>query len=54
MTAKNVILTAIHNKGIQQVKQEVIDLAEGCLCSESHVRNIIRKVEKGEITTQSK
>ena len=49
MTAKNVILTAINFKGIEQVKREAQELAEGCLCSVSHVRNIIRKVEKGQI-----
>lgn len=49
MTAKNVILTAINFKGIEQVKKEVKQLAEGCLCSESHILNIIRKVEKNKI-----
>jgi MarR-like DNA-binding transcriptional regulator SgrR of sgrS sRNA len=49
MTATSVVLTAIHFKGIEQAKKEVRDLAEGCLCSESHIRNIINKVEKGKI-----
>ena len=49
MTAKNVILTAINFKGIDQVKREAQELAVGCICSVSYVRNIIRKVEKGEI-----
>ena len=49
MTAKNVILTAIHFKGIEQVKKEVKKMAEKCLCSETHVRNIIRQVEKEQI-----
>ena len=49
VTAQNVILTAINFKGIEQVKREASELADGCLCSVSHVRNIIRKVEKGQI-----
>lgn len=46
---KNVILTAIHFKGISQVKIEVKELAQNCLCSESYIKNIIRKIEKGQI-----
>jgi hypothetical protein len=49
MTAKNVILTAINFKGVDQVKKEASLLAEKCLCSESHVLNIIRKVQKSQI-----
>lgn len=49
-TAKNVILTAINFKGIAQVKSEAKQLSESLLCSESHVLNIIRKVEKNMIT----
>jgi len=52
MTAKNVILTAIHFKGVEQVKKEAKELAEKLLCSESHVLNIIRKVEKSNIVIQ--
>lgn len=46
---KNVILTAINFKGIEQVKKEVKELAEGCLCSESYIKSIIRQVEKNQI-----
>lgn len=49
MKAKDVILTAIKFKGIEQVKKEAKDLAEKTLCSESYVRNIIRLVSKGQI-----
>ncbi|GEM_PF-5679157 len=49
MKAKDVILTAINFKGVEQVKRESKDLAEKTLCSESYVKNIIRRVEKGEI-----
>lgn len=49
MTAKNVILTAINFKGVEQVKKEAKELAEKLLCSESHVLNIVRKVEKNMI-----
>ena len=34
---QNVILTAINFKGIEQVKREVKELAENCLCSESYI-----------------
>jgi len=50
---KRIILTAIHFKGIDQVKSEVKKLAENCLCSESHIRNIIRQVEKQQIIIKS-
>ena len=46
---KNVILTAINFKGIEQVKIEVKDLAEKCLCSESYIKSIIKKVENNQI-----
>jgi len=46
---KNVILTAINFKGIEQVKKESKELAEKCLCSESYVKNIIRQVQKNQI-----
>ncbi len=49
MKAKDVILTAINFKGIEQVKREARDLAERSLCSESYVKSIIRQVEKGQI-----
>ena len=48
-TAKNVILTAIAFKGIEKVKSEAKELAEKCLCSESYVLNLVRKVKKGQI-----
>jgi DNA-binding MarR family transcriptional regulator len=49
MTAKNVILTAIHFKGIDRVKNEAKELAENCLCSESYVKSIIKKIENKQI-----
>ena len=48
-TSKNVILTAINFKGIEQVKKEAKELADNLLCSESYVKNIIRQVEKEQI-----
>jgi hypothetical protein len=48
-TSKNVILTAIGFKGIEQVKKEAKELADNLLCSEGYVKNIIRKVEKNQI-----
>jgi hypothetical protein len=46
---KQVILTAIHFKGIEQVKLEAVRLADDCLCSVAYVKSIIRKVEKNNI-----
>lgn len=46
---QNVILTAIYFKGIDQVKTEVLELAQNCLCSVSYIKSIIRKVEKNQI-----
>jgi hypothetical protein len=49
ITNKEVILTAIHCKGSQQVKAEAAKLADDLLCSVGYVLQIVRKVEKGEI-----
>lgn len=49
VTIKEIILTAIHYKGIEQVKKEAEQLAENSICSVAYVRSIIRKVENGEI-----
>ena len=49
MKAKDVILTAIYFKGVERVRKEAKELAEGCFCSESYVRNIARRVEIGKI-----
>ncbi len=46
---KQIILTAIHFKGIEQVKREAKQLAENSLTSVSYVNSIIRKVETGKI-----
>ena len=48
-SAKNVILTAIHFKGLNQVKKEAEDLAEKTLCSASYVKSIIRQVEREKV-----
>lgn len=51
----NVILTAINFKGIEQVKRELKELAENCLCSESYIKSIIRKTNlKFDFATRSK
>lgn len=49
MTVKDIILTAIYFKGVEQVKREAKDLAEKALCSQSYIRSIIRQVEKSSI-----
>ena len=48
VSAKDVILTAIKLKGIQHVKDRVLEYAENSLCSVGYVKQIIRKVEKEE------
>lgn len=49
VTVKDIILTAIYHKGIEQVKKEANELAEKSLCSVTYVKSIIRKVENKEI-----
>jgi hypothetical protein len=49
ISAKKVILTAIKFKGIQTVKKQSSANLDDCLCSEGYIKNIIRKVEKGEL-----
>lgn len=49
VSAKDIILTAIYHKGIEQVKKEADELAEKSLCSVAYVKDIIRKVETGKI-----
>ncbi len=51
VTVKEIILTAIHYKGIEQVKKEapLNNLPENSICSVAYIRSIIRKVENGEI-----
>jgi hypothetical protein len=46
---KQIVLTAIHFKGLEQVKKEVKELAEKSLCSESYIKSIIKKVENNQI-----
>jgi hypothetical protein len=53
-TAKNVILTAIHFQGIENVEKNTKELSEKCLCSESYVKAIIRKVYNNEIQINSR
>ena len=48
MKARDVILTAINFKGLNQVKKEAKELAEKILCSEAYVKAVVR-VEKGQI-----
>ena len=48
-TNKDVILTAIHFKGAEQVRNEAAKLADDLLCSVGYVMQIVRKVEKGQI-----
>ena len=45
-TAKQVILTAIKFKGLEQVKSESADLSEKAICSEAYVLSLIKKVER--------
>jgi hypothetical protein len=54
MSAKEVILTAIHFKGVEQVKKELKTIAENSLCSEAYVKSIIKKVETSKILVNEK
>lgn len=54
MNARDVILTAIHFKGTEKVRKESKKLAEDALCSQGYVLNIVRQVEKGQLTIASK
>lgn len=54
ISAKKVILTAIHFKGVEQVKKESEKLADDCLCSVSYVMSIIRQFEKGSIIVKNR
>ena len=49
-SAKQVILTAIHFKGTEQVKATAVELADNCLCSVQYVLRLVRQVEAGKIT----
>ena len=49
MKAKDVILTAIYFKGVEQVRKEAKELAEKTLCSELYVKSIAKQVESGKI-----
>lgn len=48
-SAKQVILTAIHFKGTEQVKATAAELADSCLCSVQHVLRLVRQAEAGKI-----
>ena len=54
ISAKSVILTAIYNKGTEQVRAQATEIADWALCSKPYVISIIRKVEKGQIIIRSK
>lgn len=48
-TAKTVILTAIKNKGTNEVRSCAAQLADDLFCSKPYVLNICRKVETNKI-----
>lgn len=49
-TVKDIVLTAIHFRGVEHAKQQAEVLAYGSLTSVGYVRQIIKKYESGEIT----
>lgn len=49
VTVKQVILTAIHFRGISQVKSETKQLADNLLCSKTYIHSLIKQVEKEQI-----
>jgi hypothetical protein len=46
---KDIVLTAIKNKGTEKVRSEAQDIANECFATKGAVLNWVRKVEKGEI-----
>lgn len=46
---KDIVLTAIANKGTKQVRKEAQQIADECFAKKSSVLNWVRKVEKGEV-----
>ena len=47
---KQIVLTAIANKGTEQVRKEAQAIADECFATRGAVLNWVRKVEKGEVT----
>jgi hypothetical protein len=46
---KDIVLTAIANKGVKQVREEAQSIADGCFAKKASVLSWVRKVEKGEV-----
>jgi len=46
---KDITLTSIANKGIEQTKRDAQSIADGCFAKKASVLAWIRKVEKGEL-----
>lgn len=49
---KEITLTAIKNKGVEQVRKEAQYIADECFASKNSVLNWVRKFEKGEVSIQ--
>lgn len=49
----HIYLTAIAYKGIEQVENEIENLAAKCLCTKSYIKNIIKKVKNNHIEINS-
>jgi len=48
-TVKDVILTAIHFKGLTEVENNAADLADKLFCSSKYILTICSKVRSGKI-----
>ena len=46
---KDIVLTAIYYKGIEQVKKEAKQIAESALTSVSYINSIIKQVETDKL-----
>jgi len=49
LPVKEIVLTAIANKGTEQVRKEAQKIAEDCFATKSSVLNWVRKVEQGKV-----
>jgi len=49
---KQIVLTAIANKGTEQVRKEAQNIADECFATKGAVLNWVRKVEKGQVSVR--
>lgn len=52
LPVKDIVLTAIANKGVEKVRKEAQQIADDCFAKKSSVLSWVRKVEKGEVVVR--